>query len=42
MAGLASGRFVPAVNPLFALQDAADAHEALESRATIGKVVLKP
>jgi NADPH:quinone reductase len=42
MAGLASGRFVPAVNPPFPLRDAAKAHEALESRATIGKVVLKP
>ena len=42
MAGLASGRFVPLVNPPFALQDAATAHEALESRATVGKVVLKP
>ncbi len=42
MAGLLSGRFVPLVNPAFALRDAAKAHEALESRATIGKVVLKP
>lgn len=42
MAGLASGRFVPLVNPPFALRDAAKAHEALESRATVGKVVLKP
>ncbi|MGZ3143546.1 zinc-binding dehydrogenase [Lentzea chajnantorensis] len=42
MAGLASGRFVPAVNPPFVLKDAARAHEALESRATVGKVVLKP
>ncbi len=42
MAGLASGRFVPLVNPSFALKDAAKAHEALESRATVGKVVLKP
>ncbi|MGW4214037.1 zinc-binding dehydrogenase [Lentzea sp. NPDC004789] len=42
MAGLASGRFVPLVNPAFALRDAAKAHEALESRAVVGKVVLKP
>ncbi|WP_086668278.1 zinc-binding dehydrogenase [Lentzea kentuckyensis] len=42
MAGLASGRFVPSINPPFALRDAAKAHEALESRATVGKVVLKP
>ncbi|MFS8095943.1 zinc-binding dehydrogenase [Lentzea alba] len=42
MAGLASGRFVPLVNPPFALKDAAQAHTALESRATVGKVVLRP
>ncbi|MGI5506019.1 zinc-binding dehydrogenase [Lentzea sp. CA-135723] len=42
MEGLASGRFVPAVHPPFALADAAKAHEALESRATAGKVVLRP
>ncbi|SER41528.1 NADPH2:quinone reductase [Lentzea xinjiangensis] len=42
MAGLASGRFTPLVNPPFALRDASKAHEALESRATVGKVVLKP
>lgn len=40
--GLESGRFVPLINPPFALKDAAKAHEALESRATIGKVVLRP
>ena len=33
---------VPLVNPAFALKDAAKAHEALESRATVGKVVLTP
>lgn len=42
MAGLASGRFVPLINPPFALKDAAQAHLALESRATVGKVLLKP
>ncbi|MFD5831180.1 zinc-binding dehydrogenase [Lentzea sp. NPDC060358] len=41
LAGLASGRFVPLVNPPFALRDAAKAHEALEARATVGKVVLR-
>ncbi|SDG44330.1 NADPH2:quinone reductase [Lentzea fradiae] len=42
LAGLASGRFRPLVNPPFALRDAARAHEALETRAVVGKVVLKP
>lgn len=42
MAGLASGRFTPLVHPPFALKDAPTAHEALESRATAGKVVLRP
>ncbi|KOV81473.1 zinc-binding dehydrogenase [Nocardia sp. NRRL S-836] len=42
MAGLASGRFVPLVNPAFALRDAGKAHEALEARGTVGKVVLRP
>ncbi|SDP72147.1 zinc-binding dehydrogenase [Lentzea jiangxiensis] len=42
LAGLAGGRFVPLVNPPFALRDAAEAHVALESRAAVGKVVLKP
>ena len=39
---LAAGRLRPLVNPPFALADAADAHRAIESRATIGKVVLAP
>jgi NADPH:quinone reductase len=39
---LAAGRLRPLVNPPFALADAADAHRAVESRATIGKVVLVP
>jgi NADPH2:quinone reductase len=39
---LAAGRLHPLVNPPFALADAADAHRAIESRATIGKVVLAP
>jgi NADPH2:quinone reductase len=39
---LAAGRLTPLVNPPFALADAADAHRAIESRATMGKVVLVP
>jgi NADPH2:quinone reductase len=37
----AAGRLVPAVQT-FALKDAAAAHRALETRATVGKVVLVP
>jgi NADPH2:quinone reductase len=33
---------VPLVGQRFALADAARAHEAIESRATTGKTVLKP
>ncbi|MER6980066.1 zinc-binding dehydrogenase, partial [Streptomyces carpinensis] len=32
----------PAVHAEFALEDAAKAHEAIESRANLGKVVLRP
>lgn len=32
----------PAVHAEFALEDAAKAHEAVESRANLGKVVLRP
>ncbi len=39
---LAGGRLTPLVHPPFALADAAQAHRALESRATTGKVVLVP
>lgn len=42
LAEAASGRLVPVVHPPFALADAAAAHRALESRATVGKVVLTP
>ncbi|HVX45891.1 MAG TPA: zinc-binding dehydrogenase [Mycobacteriales bacterium] len=35
-------RLVPIIGQTFALEDAAAAHRALESRATTGKVVLKP
>ncbi|GAA0381730.1 zinc-binding dehydrogenase [Microbispora corallina] len=41
LAEAAAGRLVPAVQT-FPLKDAASAHAALESRATIGKVVLVP
>ncbi|MFG3169267.1 zinc-binding dehydrogenase [Streptomyces sp. NPDC048200] len=41
LAQAASGRLSPAVTR-FPLAEAADAHRALESRATIGKVVLEP
>jgi NADPH2:quinone reductase len=39
---LEAGRLVPLVNPPFPLAAAADAHRALEGRATTGKVVLVP
>ena len=42
MAALAAGDLVPAVTATFPLEDAAEAHRALESRATVGKVVLLP
>jgi NADPH2:quinone reductase len=42
LAEVAAGRIVPLVNEPFALAEAAQAHRALENRATIGKVVLKP
>jgi NADPH2:quinone reductase len=38
----AEGRLVPVVGQRFALADAAAAHEAIESRATTGKTVLRP
>jgi NADPH2:quinone reductase len=41
LAELAAGRLVPDVQP-FPLKDAVAAHAALESRATLGKVVLVP
>jgi len=38
----ASGELVPLVGSHFALADAADAHRAIETRATVGKTVLVP
>jgi NADPH:quinone reductase-like Zn-dependent oxidoreductase len=40
--GVRSGDFVPVVDFVFPLEDAAEAHRRLESRAQIGKVVLVP
>jgi NADPH2:quinone reductase len=42
MAELAAGRLVPVVDSQFPLAQAARAHAALESRATVGKTVLLP
>jgi NADPH:quinone reductase len=41
LAAAADGRLVPLVQR-FALAQAASAHEAIESRATVGKTVLVP
>lgn len=42
LAAAARGELTPVVSSTFPLARAVDAHQALESRATIGKVVLKP
>jgi NADPH:quinone reductase len=42
LAAAASGELVPLVGQRFALKDAADAHRAIEARATVGKTVLRP
>ncbi len=42
LAALAAGRLVPVIGQHFPLADAAAAHWALESRATVGKVMLVP
>ncbi|MBL8777614.1 MAG: zinc-binding dehydrogenase [Acidimicrobiales bacterium] len=42
LAAAASGALTPVVGPPFDLADAADAHRAVETRATIGKTVLHP
>lgn len=39
---LSGGRFKPVIDSTFPLRDAAAAHERLESRGTVGKVVLVP
>ena len=40
LAGVAAGTFTVPIAATFALSDAADAHRLLESRRTMGKVVL--
>ncbi len=40
LAAAAAGELVPVLDERFALHRAADAHAALEARATVGKVVL--
>lgn len=42
MSELAAGRLVPLVGSRFPLAKAAEAHAALESRGTVGKVLLEP
>jgi NADPH2:quinone reductase len=42
MGALARGELTPLIGQHFALAHAADAHRAMESRATIGKTVLVP
>lgn len=40
--GVRSGDFIPVIDSVYPLEEAADAHRHLESRAQIGKVVLVP
>jgi NADPH2:quinone reductase len=42
LAAAASGELVPAVGAAFALEKAAAAHQAMQSRATMGKTILRP
>ena len=42
LAEAVAGRLVPLVDDPFPLADAAAAHRAIEDRATVGKVVLRP
>lgn len=42
LAAAATGELMPVVSASFPLAAAADAHRALESRGTVGKVLLKP
>lgn len=42
LAAAAAGQLMPVVGQRFALRDAADAHRAIETRATTGKTVLHP
>ncbi len=42
LAEAAAGRLVPVINPPFPLAKAADAHRAVETRATVGKTILVP
>jgi NADPH2:quinone reductase len=39
---LASGEIKPHIDSTFVLEDAAKAHRAIESRGTIGKILLLP
>lgn len=39
---LGEGRIEPVIDRAFPLERAADAHRHLESRAQIGKIVLRP
>jgi NADPH:quinone reductase len=42
LAAAAAGHLVPVIGQRFALRNAAEAHRAIETRATIGKTVLRP
>ena len=41
-AGSREGALKPHIDSTFALEDAAQAHRAIESRGTIGKILLLP